>query len=203
MLPLKRVGGFFLRLLLAYGLLLAAWPVLQGAYSASYRSVGNAAFRPSVRQGKVSFLPGSEADKKMDTTVRIENWRTGFANSIPLSSRLMGYMPTAVAISLILATPLPWSRRWKALLYGLILVHGLVLFRVGILILNGYCGTDPAALQTSGPFWGTVLPAASSVIATSPGFAFAAPILVWILATFRRGDFGVVGQLGLQRPGGS
>ena len=187
MLPLRRIGGFFLRLLLAYGLLIAAWPVLRGAYSAGYRAVGNVVFQSFGPHGSVRFLPFSDANK-MDTTVHLVNRRTGCTKRIRQSSRLMGYVPTAEVIALILATPLPWSRKWTALLYGWILAHGLAALRVTILVLYGFSGTHQGALYAPGPFWGAILSGAYTVIAASFGFAFAAPILVWILATFRRGD---------------
>ncbi|HUU83238.1 MAG TPA: hypothetical protein VM243_07010 [Phycisphaerae bacterium] len=188
MLPYRRTGGFFLRLLLAYALLIAAWPVLRGAYSAGYRAVGNVVFQWFDPHGEVRFLPFSDAGRKMDTVAHLLNRRTGFSIPMGLSSRLMGYVPTAEVIALILATPLPWSRRWNALLYGLILAHALALFRVTMLVLHGFSGTHEAALYAPGPFWSTILSAAYTVIAASLGFAFATPILVWILATFRRGD---------------
>ncbi len=90
--PSKRIGKFFLRLLIAYGLLIGSWPVLRGTYLASFRATGNMVFQPLGAQAKVTFLPLTQSDEKMDTKVHLENRRTGFMWMFPMNARLMGYL---------------------------------------------------------------------------------------------------------------
>ena len=107
---------------------------------------------------------------------------------MPHSARLTGYLPTAEVIALILALPIPWSRRWKALFWGLVLVNGFVVLRLEITLLYWFSGDRPFALYSPGPFWSEVLVGAREVVVVSPMLTFAVPVFIWILVTFRRGD---------------
>lgn len=189
MLPVKKTAGFFLRLVLFYGLLVAPWPGLREAYARGYRAAGNALFGSFGSDGVVRFEPLSKGREQMDTEIGIGNLRTRPAPKFAQhSTRLTGYLPTAEVVALILATPIPWSRRWKALLWGLLLANGLVALRVTILLLYGFSGDHPCALYSPGPFWSEVLAGAHSVMVVWVSFTYVAPVFIWIVVTFRRGD---------------
>jgi hypothetical protein len=189
MLSVKQTYGFFVRLVLLYGLLVMPWPGLLASYAAGYGAVGNAIFGSFGRDGVVRFEPLAAGREKMDTEISIGNLRTRPPpKRAEHSARLTGYLPTAEVVALILATPIAWRRRWKALLWGLLLVHGLIALRVTILLLYGFSGDHPCALYSPGPFWSNVLTKMYSLCAVWVSFTFVAPIFIWILVTFRRID---------------
>ena len=105
------------------------------------------------------------------------------------SSRYVGYLPTATLIALVIATPTPWSRRWRALFWGLVLVNGFVGVRVAIGLVVGF---REVGLFVYGPFGKTVVDLAYKAVAVSPVTSCVVPALIWILVTFRREDFDTV-----------
>ena len=189
MLSVKQTYGFFVRLVLLYGLLAVPWPGLRAIYAAGYRAVGNALFGSFGRDGAVRFRPLTQGREQADTAIDLANRRrTQSTATMGHSARLIGYLPTAEVVALILATPIAWRRRWKALLWGLLLVHGLIALRVTILLLYGFSSDQPCALYSPGPFWSDVLTKAYSLGAVWVSFTFVAPIFIWLLVTFRRID---------------
>jgi len=108
---------------------------------------------------------------------------SGPVRNLDLDTSAFGWGPTALLVSLVLATPLPWKRRWRALFLGLILEQGFI-----VLWLAYFVWYDSAeiALVAFTPFWRH---AASVFRETLLGqINLAAPVLIWILVTFRRGD---------------
>lgn len=189
MLPVKQIVGFLARLLVFYGLLAFPWPGLREAYSAAYQAAGDAVFGSFGRDGVVRFEALPHVRGQMDTEIVFGNRRTRPApRAVRHSARLTGYLPTAEVLALILATPIPWSRKWKALLWGLVLVHGLVAIRVLIALLHHFSGDHPCALYSPSPFWMVALTRVYKVTVVWVSFTFVAPLFIWILVAFRRAD---------------
>ena len=188
-----------MRLALFYGLLAAPWPGLREVYSSVYGATANAVFGSFGPHGYVRFWPSSGGREQMDTEIFIGNKQTRASRIAQHSARLTGYLPTAEILALILATPIPWSRRWKALLCGLLLTQGLIALRVIIVLLYGFSGDHPCALYAPGPFWGEVLAKAHKIGVVGVNFTFVAPILIYIPVTFRRSDFQRWAALGDER----
>lgn len=190
MLPLKQIAGFFLRLVLFYALLAAPWPGLCESYATGYRAVANALFGSFGADGIVRFEPLSNGSQELDTEIIAGNLRTRAPpRSAHHSTRLTGYLPTVEVIALIAATPIPWSRRWKALLWGLVLVNGLVVFRVAVALLFGFSGDHPTAMYSPNPFWSAVLTGVFRISVIWVNFSYVAPVFIWVVATFRRSDW--------------
>lgn len=189
MLPIRLIGGFLLRVVVFYVLLAAPWPGLRQTYAAAYWAVGNAVFGSIASGGRVRFRAPPERDeRKMDTAIIFVNVKTRASKSSLYNARFTAYLPTVETLALILATPIVWSRKWKALLWGLVLAHGLAALRVGIFLLHGFSGDDPNALYSPGPFWSQVLTQAHEMANIFISIMFVAPVFIWILVTFRRGD---------------
>ncbi len=190
MLPLKPILSFFLRLVLLYALLVAPWPGLRACYGSGYRTVMNALFGSFGSDGIVRFEALAGDVEQVDTEIIAGNRRTRARPISALhSTAVTGYLPTAEVVALIVATPIPWSRRWKSLLWGLLLVNGLVILRVAIALLYGFSGDHPIALYSPGPVWIAVLAGAHRVFATWINFSYVAPLFIWIVVTFRRSDW--------------
>lgn len=188
MLSLKQVGVFFTRLVLIYGLLVTIWPIVQGTYIDSFCGVGNVLARPFGKVVRVTLQPIDESGKQMEVELRLENFRAGGARTTRFNARLMGYVPTAETMALIIATPLARIRKWKTLLYGWILANGMIAFNVAFLIVFHLSGSHKAAIFSRGPVWGAILDTIHTILVGSLGFTFVAPILIWMVVTFRKAD---------------
>ncbi len=186
--PASGILRFTLWLALIYGLLAAPWPGVQEAYSKVYMSVGNWAFKSFGSKGEVKFAPPSKPKGRSDIEVitklrgdRVEGWS-------PHNTRLMGYLPTVEVIALILATPIPWRRRWKSLVLGLILSQAFVAARVLLCLFRWFSSDTPWQLFHPGPFWRDALFGTHEIVNISPTLSFVVPVFIWIIVTFRRAD---------------
>ena len=186
----KRIGGFAWRLLLFY-LLLAVAPRagLREIYASAFRAGAGALFGSFGPRGLVRFEPPEATSLTQDTKVTFKNRQTGMVQSIGCSAWLMGYLPFAAFLALMLATPIPWSRRWKTLLWGVFWIHLFVVFRIFLLVVFGFCNPPPVGLFAPSPFWAKIISTTTDVIGVSPVTSFVAPILIWILVAFRREDW--------------
>ena len=107
----------------------------------------------------------------------------------PHNPVLTGYLAMVEVIALILATPIPWLRRCKALAWGMLLVHAFIWLRIEITLLHWFSGDSPLALYKPGPFWSKLLASVFELISVSPTSTFVVPIFIWILVSFRKSDF--------------
>lgn len=186
MLPLKRTSGFFLLCTLSYGVLMAPWPGVQDAYRAYFRAGGNLIFCTVGPAGSVTFEPIATAGTPQDTTLKFARRRPPHhKGSMTLRTNHVGYRPTAFIIALALATPIPWTRRWRSLVWSLVLVQGFVLLRVELIVLDTF---GELAGYSFGPQTKTVLHAATSILFKAPGGIYIGPMFIWLAVTFRRGD---------------
>lgn len=188
------------------------WPPLQQQYAGVFRFGGNAFFSQFWLwpQGRVAFLdlhsddligdinasfPGEMPDgftppsprAEQDTLLVLVNRRTpGSIGMLRTSSSLMGYVPVALLIALVSATPMRWSRRGWAVLWGLLLVQAFIAIRISALVLNqGFAVAEkPYALFQPGRFVKWMLASASEVLADNPSFAYVAPVCIWLIVLF-------------------
>jgi hypothetical protein len=208
MLPPRSLGRFFL-LSLAIFLALAALRVpLDRAYACLFRGAGNVLFTGFWfwPDGKVRFvdlhapdqisqinelIPGElpagyrplRPEGVKDTLMVLMNRRApGSIGQLRTSSR-SAYWPTAMLIALVLATPLSWSRRGWALLWGLLLTHVFVALRLTLtLAAGGFAVPDKAyALFHPGAFWQRVLTGGQNVLSDNPTVSFVVPVFIWFL----------------------
>jgi len=106
-----------------------------------------------------------------------------------INTRYLGYIPTILILSLVLASPVPWKRKIMALLVGLILVMLLVLFKQWISLL-WLCETNPwLSLTHFGPTGKKLLTFANKVFCESSSTVLYFVVGIWLLVTFRLDDF--------------
>lgn len=188
----KVIVGILVRFVIVYGALMALWPVAADEYGAFFRAGGELIFGSFGSTRTVRFRTLTEPDGTNDTSFRIINRTSGEWTKLNTSSRYMGYFSTGVLAGLVLATPIPWRRRARALLWGLLLLHGFISLRLGILI--GYACT----LETSGPlvlsqaFWARSLRAAVGFLTIGLAVSYIVPILIWALVSLRREDLAMI-----------
>ncbi len=186
-----RVIGAVARFAIIFGLLILPWPGWNGIYGGYFRALGQAAFSRQDAQRIVLFQPHelhhgfSTLDSQMTLGNRAltDNSGKGQAQRIDLDTRSIGWMPTALTMALILATPVPWRQRAWALAGGLLLIHAFILFSLQVWIWD----ESPAlSLIDLSPFSKRIMDELEYALITQMGASFSVPILIWILVTIRR-----------------
>jgi len=176
---------FALRLLVVYGLLIAPWPGLKSGYGSLFRTCGNKLIQASGLRDMVEFRPPTVHQAAWDVEMHMKNPKTRESWHVEFRSHGWGYLPTAAIVALIVATPLAWSRRWMALIAGLVLVQLFIALRVAVLLLFGmYWG---GAIHLS-EVQAKAAEIALEGFSNSPVATFIVPVVIWLLVTFRRSD---------------
>lgn len=189
-LPHKPALRFLVCFAIWYALLLFSWPITGQAYCAAFRAVGTLVYGSNDRSKEITFESFPRGHHSHYTRVVIVNPAkmkpdgSGPVRNLDLDTRAFGWMPLALLTALILATPLPWKRRRRALLWGLFVQQGFVIIALGYCIWNESTEIGLVSLSAAGK------DAAVAVRAMLAGqLIVAVPVLIWILTTFRRGDF--------------
>lgn len=190
--PSRRIGRFFLSALAIYTLLTIPWPGVADAYGSVFRAVGGVVFGSLGSAGSASFTSivadpsGTHSEMAIRTKDGPGSWTT---RAIPVNTRRMGYIPTAEMIALMVATPIAWSRRWKKLLWGMLLVQVVVVVQVAVAI--SYTLTqqaDPAfPISREGSL---VFLRLYEIVVLVPTVCYIAPVLIWLSLTFRHVQMG-------------
>ena len=180
--------GFFLRLILIYGLLIVPWPGLNPGYLTFFRAGGNLLFGSFGPSATVRFVDESPPQDSWSTKLTFENRLNGRGGGIYYEAR-QGYLATALVSALILATPVSRRRKGWAILWGLLLANAFVALRIhlGLLDLFSRPG-DPMAMFSFSPFWKDALQLSVLISTASPELTFVVPVFIWIVVTLRRGD---------------
>jgi len=189
--PPKPILGAVARFVLIFALLILPWPGWNEIYSSYFRALGEMAFSRQDDQRVVQFQPHylQHGFSSLDTRMILGNRAlvdangNGLVEMVDLDSRSQGWMPTALTMALILATPVPWRQRGWALLWGLLLVNAFILFSLQVWIWD----ESPAlSLIDLSPFSKTIIDDLQYTLITQLGAGFSVPILIWILVTIRR-----------------
>jgi len=183
---------FLLRFVVIFGLLIAPWPGLNEAYSRYFQSLGQMAFNPAgeIRR-MVVFSPASGKIPGLDTRLTLENAELADASGqgrvecSEIDTRSIGWVPTALTVALVLATPIPWKRRLTALAGGLALIHLFIFFSLQAWVWNNSAGLS---LLTLSSFEQRVLDELNYALMNQLGISFTVPVVIWTLVTFRRQD---------------
>jgi hypothetical protein len=187
----KQIPGAILRFVVIFGLLVIPWPGWNEFYSSYFRALGQAAFSRQDDQRVVLFQPhhvqhgfsSLDTDMTLGNSALADNAGNGLAETLTLDTRSIGWMPTALTMALILATPVPWKQRGWALLWGFVLIHAFILFSLQVWIWD----ESPAlSLMTMPSFLQSILDKMEYALITQMGVSFSVPILIWILVSIRR-----------------
>ena len=100
-------------------------------------------------------------------------------------------MPTITLIVSVLATPVTWSRRGTAPVWGLLLVHGFVAIRVAVSLVYGF---RFIGLFIYDPTIDRAVDITYEVVAISTVTSHVIPALIWVLVMFRRSDWVVTDE---------
>ena len=189
MFPLKQTSGFFVRCLVVYGVLMIPWSTARSAYRACFVAVGNTLFHSFGPTGTVAFEASTSKVPLVDTLVRFSTKRPRSPKGqLDIKSSMIGLRPTAFVVALILASPIPWSRRWKACLWGLLWVNVFVALRVALFLRVTFNSVPQLAQDSFGPTMTSLLANMSKIFYELPVTHYSLPVFIWLLVTFRRGD---------------
>lgn len=182
-------------------------PVFHRAYGHFYRGLGTAMFSQVGRVGSVVFLdlhsptifqevdlvtPGDlprqveipKPEKEKDTLLVLQNRdQPGKFGLFRSGSRLMAFVPTALFLSLFIATPFAWPRKVMLLVLGTFALHAFIILRVWIYVMKvGFADAEKKyAIYEPGPFWNDLLRRADNVLVQDPTFNYIVPVFVWLV----------------------
>ena len=91
---------------------------------------------------------------------------------VAVSTARLGYAPLAFLIALVVATPIPWRRKWRSLAWGLLLVEAFVVFRSGLLIAYWFGSPSDVRIYTPGAVSGWIIGTSYELLAFAPGASF-------------------------------
>lgn len=179
--PSRSIGRSILLFFLLYGALLAPWPGWDATYARYLRGYASLVFSTEKPAGFVRFEPAAAyARNGLDSLIVFGSENQ--AKMLGFDSRAIGWIPTALASALILATPFGWRRRLGVLLVGLSLVHLYIVFVFGAYFWNQSAGTLPLTILPYSPAWGAGL---QETLVTQMGLSIVVPVLIWLFVTRR------------------
>lgn len=178
---------FVVGVTLTYALLVSPWPGFRRAYAVAFRAGCKAWTGPVGDNGFVRLLP---PDPGRPRTVRFLLQKRGAPAPVEVgvTDRHTGFLPTALFVALALGAPLPWSRRWRALLVGLPVLVAFTAVRVAVAVHSVFLVSDAVALVSIGPTGRWIVSKISLVLLRWPLVSFTAPLVLWVLVTFRAED---------------
>jgi hypothetical protein len=187
MFPIKPILRFLVVFFVVFVVLILPWPGVRAGYAAFYRAIGNLCAAPimsAASEVTVRFeplAPGEfENQEGRDFKLTLHHRPSGIRGSTPYSTWPQGYVPTAFVIALILASPISWGRRLRALVIGLLLVTVFVAFRQAVLIASVVYRLEGFTKQLQDFAWWVFVESFAGV--------FVIPMVIWLIATFRRRD---------------
>jgi hypothetical protein len=171
---------------LVYGVLIAPWPGWNAAYGAGFRRMAQACLGASEPTAvRFQATPGGGP---LDMEIVVFNPTQADAQGrvktrlLRLDTRGVGWIPTAFLVALVIASPVTWCRRLRALALGLVALDLYLLLAVRVYIWNATLSNAPETLKAI----------ASGLVETMVvqlGPSFVVPAILWLLVTFRQADF--------------
>ena len=183
----------FWRFTFVYGLLIAPWPGFNDIYARYFRGMGQCVFAKGNDRCILNFeaVP-QDLHHLLDTRIvlinrdQLDRNGQGPVRYLELSTRSLGWIPTSLVVALVVATPLPWRRRKWSLLFGLLAIHGFILFSVAIYIWNSSLSFSLIEL---GPRARQVMAGLEETLVVQMGVSFIVPVLIWMFVTIGCGKF--------------
>jgi len=188
----KLILLFVVKCAVLHALFVTPWPGVAEGYRRLFREAGNGLFH---RVGDASVVRFQKIDRGLegkDTRVRLENRRDRRAGALEIRAMYWGYRPTVFLIALILATPIPWARRGRALVWGLLWINVFIGLRLWLRVMDAFCDPDMLGLYTISDVLRSMLHGLMLVISLAPATTYVVPLVIWILVTFRREDWALL-----------
>jgi hypothetical protein len=179
---------FFCRVVVIYLILAAPWPGVARTYGNCFRAICRMVFATDNERRELSFeTAGEGSPRPNDTRVVIVNKAlmhpdgSGPVRNLDIN---LGWQSPALLVALILSTPISWARKRWALLWGLVGIHGFLLAFLAFCI---WAESSEIALVEMSPFWKGLVHSFREALTGQVNLG--APVLTWLLVTFRREDW--------------
>jgi len=192
----KTILRFLAWFVAIYALFIFPWPGSRDFYGTYLRSIAKFALADTngLRILRFDEVPSARRNHTLDTRITVANREqldvngSGRAVMLDFDSRGLGWVPTALLIALITATPVPWSRRAWAFVWGMLAIHAVILFSIQVYIWNQSDAASGLNLCELPPFWKAIVNGLEETLVTQLGASFVLPTLIWIFSTFRITD---------------
>ena len=197
----KQLLWFVIRFFVCYLLLITALAFGAGKpYSAVFQSVGTSVFGTMWENVQVKFKPGIAVTgtvrfRDNDTQIQVTNKGLRLANGAPpmgsvnTNSRLQGYLPMAMLVSLCFALPIGLKRKSVITLSGLLLLSLWITFLLGLVIVlygelsgMGWFGFQPETKQL-------LQKTVETILMNQIGISYVIPSVVWCIIILISGDY--------------
>jgi hypothetical protein len=176
-----------------YGVLIVPWPGVRDLYASYFRGFNGALLSKNNGNQLVRFekaAPPAALDTAIEVAGRADRDADGRLHGLMLAmdSRGVGWIPTALALALILSTPVPWRRRIKALAPGMAAVHAYIVVTVWIFVWNESNGAGVRAASMQMPVWHRITDGLEEALVTQVGASVVIPVVVWFFVMFSKQD---------------
>lgn len=197
----KQLLWFVARFFACYLLLVAALAFGAGKpYSAAFQSVGTSVFGTMWENVQVKFKPsialtGTVRFRDNDTQIQVTNQGLRLPSGAPpmgsvnTNSRLQGYLPMAMLVSLCFALPIGMKRKSLITLSGLFLLSLWITFLLGLVIVlygelsgMGWFGFQPETKQM-------LQKTVETILMNQIGISYVVPSVVWCIIILISGDY--------------
>jgi hypothetical protein len=204
---MKMLVCFGLRFACLFLLLAWPWPGLRNLVCAGFRA--QTRLLGSATLPRQSFRVEAFSDSRhstVDTVVLLTGLRTPgpagglSAAEIPFDSTSQGWIPFAMWIALCVSTPLPWSKRWRGLLAGALVVQVLVMATI---LVSLYFNLTNLTSQASSLWPRFPLLLANRLLVENIWFSFVPPFVLWVGWLAGRGHWEQLWLRGLGGPEGA
>jgi len=178
---------FFTSAIGLFTLLILSWTWVGGAYGVAFREGANLFFQFFGRTD-VEFRPNVEVALERDTALYVED---GIVDGeqrywgATLHSFHYGFVPSAIFLALVLATPVAWPRRLHCLLFGGLLLYAFVSARLALFLTFH---TNERAREAGSSWWDRAVFHATGVLNSEPTVYALVPVLIWGAVLLRRSD---------------
>jgi len=164
-------------------LLLWMLPSLDAALGFGFTTAGNAAFGRLGSDLRVEYRWVPPNERKLQGEIDMTGWVAGYQSAAWESSyelRQRAYLPTAILIALILATPASRPRHAAGIVLGAGCLNGFYLVQTGLLAACLFASVDPDLIAFGGVL-AAILPVVKAFFG-SPLVRYAAVFAIWAVA---------------------
>ncbi len=184
-----------------------AWPLIKPVYISTFCTLGTMLFGKIGKSGHIQFHAYPVTEEKSEADLRIIYFsqkqieaaqsatRSGNMNQVTLEAeksdiivRTVGYLPTILLLAFIFASPVTWQRKISAGVGGLLLVHGFILVKLWLYLLNLFSAMPEWGVVVLSPAMNRFLEMTTYVMFYNIGTSVAVPVLIWLAVTFERRD---------------
>ena len=179
--------GFLLRFLVLYLLLMMPWPGVETAYRTVFVKGGALLYRNLGEHYDIRPPDSETKEKGPDVVIVVPRRDMGKLLELGISSREVGYLASAVVVSLMIATPVAWRRRLWILGLGFALTCLFVIVRpLPLVLYTRMADADILNGVVEPGLYEEALAAIVKFVGFGQPMSYIVPIIIWLLVAVRR-----------------